>query len=265
MEISLHQQHPEAQTSDIVSCEPDHPQDHRRTFIVENDFDEHDPLTTTVIASHSLFESSYKPHDSDIASHSDENKDKDNFDTFFTDNFVPFSRKQNVVLWFNQTEQKFDDLRIGRKLRFKAISLMIGGAAKRAYLIHEEQIRSFDDFYELLLSQFDMSHIDTNRSNCNHRAVNSQPSNLLTQFNPRSTDNSTLTSVRLSDSTKLIRQTPVFHSVAIVFVRAHLCDMFFHIFLDDEVLLVSASLTLDIHINQDTCKAPWTIHSHPQA
>ena len=220
LEISLHQQHPETLTSDIVSSVPDNSYDHRRTFIVDNDFDEQGPLSNTVIASRSLLESSYKPNDSDIASQSDENKNDTDFDTFVLDNFVRFSGKQNVVLWLDQTEQKFNELRIGQSLRFKAIPLLIEGTAKRKYLTHRKDIRSFDDFYELLLSLFDMSHIDTNQSNCNHCAAHSQPSNLPTPFNPRSTDNSTSTNVRLSDSTKLIRQTPVFCSTAIVDVSA---------------------------------------------
>ena len=220
LETSFHQKHPEARASDIVYSVTDDSQDHRRTFIVDNDFDEHDPLTTTVIASRSLFESTYKPNDSDILSQSNENKDRDNFETFVIDNFVPFSGKQDVILWLDETEQKFKELRIGHSLRFKAIPQLIEGAAKRKYVKHRKDIRSFDDFYEFLLSQFDMSNIDTNQSNCNHRADNNQPSSPTTPFKPRSTDNSTSTGVHLSDSTKLIRQTPVFCSTAIVDVSA---------------------------------------------
>ena len=150
-----------------------------------------DPLSTTVIAPRNLIESSYEPTNFDTLSQPDENDD--DFDAFILDNFVPFSGNENVVQWLDQTECKFKELRIGRCLRFEAIPLLIEGAAKRKYLTHRRDIRSFDDFYELLLSQFSLPHIDNEQSNCNHRASNNQPSNLMTPFQPRSTDNSTST------------------------------------------------------------------------
>ena len=220
LDNSLHQKYPETHTSGIVSPVAINSQGHRKMSIVEKDLDEHDPLSTTVIAPHNLIESSYKPANFDTLSQPDDNGNDDNFDTFIMDNFVRYTGKQNVILWLDQTEQKFDELRIGRRLRFEAIPLLIEGVAKRKYLTHRRDIRSFDDFYELLLSQFDMPHIDNEQSNCNHRASNNQPSNLMTPFQPRSTDNSTSTDVHLGDSTKLIRQAPAFCSTAVIDVSA---------------------------------------------
>ena len=141
LETSLHQKYPTAHATDVVSSVAVNSQDHRRTSIVNNDFD-----------------------------------------AFILNKFIRFSGKENVILWLDQTERKFNELRIGRNLRFKAISLLIEGAAKRKYLTHRKEIRSFDDFYEFLLSQFDMSNIDINQSDCNHCAANSQLSNLPTPF-----------------------------------------------------------------------------------
>ena len=218
LDNSLHQKYPETHTSDIVSPVTINSQGHRKTSIGEKDFDEHDPPSTTVIVPRSLIESSYEPTNFDTLSQPDENDD--DFDTFILDNFVRFTGDQNAALWFDQTEQKFDKLRIGRRLRFKAIPLLIGGAAKSTYLTYQKQIRSFDNFYEFLRSEFDKSSIETNQCNCNHGTGNNQPPKLLTLLKPRLTDNSTSTDVHLGDSTKLIRQTPAFCSTAVIDVSA---------------------------------------------
>ncbi|CAF2102827.1 unnamed protein product [Rotaria magnacalcarata] len=81
----------------------------------------------------------------------------DNFDAFILQNFVPFSGKQNVVQWLDETENKFNQLRIGRNFRFEAISLLVEGYARRKYIKNRKEIRSFDDFYEFLLSEFEPS------------------------------------------------------------------------------------------------------------
>ena len=179
LETALRQKHPTAHATNVVSSVVVISQDHRRTPIVENDFD-----------------------------------------TFILRNFVRFSGKQNVISWLDETEQKFREFRMGLSLRFKAIPLLIEAAAERAYLTHGKEIRSFDDFYEFLLSQFDMSNIDTNQSDCNSRVANSQLSNLPTPFKPRSTDNSTSTDTNLGDSTELTLQTPALCSTPIIDISA---------------------------------------------
>ena len=143
-----------------------------------------------------------------------------NFDAFILDTFIRFSGNENVILWLHQTERKFNELRIVRRLRFEAISLLIEGDAKRKYLTHRKEIRSFDDFYEFLLLHFDISNLDTDQSDCNRCAANSQLSNLPPPLAPRSTDTSTSADVHLSDHTKLTRLTSTICSAAIVDVGA---------------------------------------------
>ena len=179
LETSLQQKYPTAHATDVVSSVAVNSQDHRRRFIVDNDFE-----------------------------------------VFILDNFIAFSGKENVIQWLDETEQKFDEQRIVRRLRFKAIPLLIEGAAKRKYLTHRSEIRSFDDFYVFLLSQFDISILDTDQSDCNHHAANSQLSNLPIPFDLRSTDHSASTGTHLSDKAELTRQTPALCSTSIVDVSA---------------------------------------------
>ena len=219
LESSLHRKYPAARASAVVSSAIDDAQEHTQTCIFDNQFEEQGPLSTTVIATHNPIDNFHISHDFEIQSQSDEDKNDHNFDTFIVNNFVPFSGKQNVILWLDQTESKFKELRMARHLRFKAISLLIEGVAKRKYLAHRKEIKSFDDFYEFLLSQFDMSNLDTDHSNCNHRTAN-QLSNPSTPFKPRPIDNSTSTVIHLTDNTMLTRQTPAFCSTAIVDVGA---------------------------------------------
>ena len=222
--ISIRSRHsikkyPAALASAVVSSVIDDSQEHTQTSIFDNQIEEQGPLSTTAIATHNLIDNSHISHDFEIQSQSDEDKNDNNFDTFIVDNFVSFSGKQNVILWLDQTESKFKELRMARHLRFKAIPLLIEGVAKRKYLAHRKEIKSFDDFYEFLLLQFDMSNFDADHSNCNHHTAN-QLSNLTTTFKPRPTDNSTSAVIHLSDNTKLTRRTPAFCSTAIVDVGA---------------------------------------------
>jgi hypothetical protein len=179
VEPSRHQKYPTAYATNVVSSIAVNSQDHRRSFINDNDFD-----------------------------------------VFILDNFIRFTGDQNVVQWFDQTEHKFNELRIGQRLRFKAIPLLIEGVAKQKYVTHENPIRSFDNFYGFLLSQFDESDIDTNQCNCAHGAANYQPPNLPTLFKPRLNENSIPTDIHPSDKTELTRQTPALCSTSIVNVRA---------------------------------------------
>ena len=82
---------------------------------------------------------------------------EDNFDDLILLNFVPFSGRQNVEEWLHETENKFTRFCIGRSLRYAAISLLVEGDAKRKYIKKRKEIRSFDDFYEFLLSEFEFS------------------------------------------------------------------------------------------------------------
>ncbi|CAF4423872.1 unnamed protein product [Rotaria sp. Silwood2] len=93
------------------------------------------------------------------SNHEERNKDEqdeDNlFDTFICSNFVPFSGTKAVDRWLDETESLFTRFKISRKLRFKAIPLLVQGEAKRKYIRNRRSITSFDDFYEFLLTHFD--------------------------------------------------------------------------------------------------------------
>ena len=58
----------------------------------------------------------------------------------------------------------FKKFKISRKVRFKAIPLLVQGEAKRKYIKSRNSITSFDDFYEFLLMNYDVSSLLTNTS-----------------------------------------------------------------------------------------------------
>jgi len=94
----------------------------------------------------------------DNISQTDNTMDINNFDSFILEHFVPFSGKQSVHQWLDETERTFQHLKVPRNLRFEAISLLVEGNAKRLYIQHRKDLRSFDDFYEFLLSHFDTTN-----------------------------------------------------------------------------------------------------------
>ncbi|CAF3054351.1 unnamed protein product [Rotaria sp. Silwood2] len=91
-----------------------------------------------------------------------ENKDKinqdddDSFESFMSANFVPFSGKQSLYEWLDETEDLFNRFKISRQFRYKAIPLLIQGDAKRKYIKYRRSITSFDDFYEFLMTHYDI-------------------------------------------------------------------------------------------------------------
>ncbi|CAF0887155.1 unnamed protein product [Rotaria sp. Silwood1] len=127
-----------------------------------------DELTTNTIVDNADIESSktvtkllnsLKQDDmmgcTDNPSEPGENEEDHQFDSFVLEHFVPFSGKQPVNLWLDETESKFNQFKISRSFRFEAISLLVEGDAKRLYIKNRKAIRSFDDFYEFLLVHFD--------------------------------------------------------------------------------------------------------------
>jgi hypothetical protein len=87
-----------------------------------------------------------------------EPEDEDPFETFILDNFNPFTGAEDVIEWLDITDEKFDLLKISRKLRYAAIPLLVKRDAKRAYLRNEGQIQTYDDFYTFLWTQYDPSN-----------------------------------------------------------------------------------------------------------
>ncbi|CAF2911701.1 unnamed protein product [Rotaria sp. Silwood2] len=99
----------------------------------------------------------------------DQNKDEENednlFDTFICSNFVPFSGTQAIDQWLDETDALFTRFKISRKLRFKAVSLLVQGEAKRKYVRNRQYITSFDDFYKFLLTHYDTIPLVSSSSN----------------------------------------------------------------------------------------------------
>jgi hypothetical protein len=87
-----------------------------------------------------------------------EPEDEDPFDAFILSNFNPFSGSEDVIQWLDLTDKKFNVLKISRKLRCAAIPLLVKEEAKRAYLRHEGQIQTYDNFYTFLLTQYATSN-----------------------------------------------------------------------------------------------------------
>jgi hypothetical protein len=169
-------------------------------------------IQPTILAS-SMTDNSLKQKDPENKFQSDDNKASDDFDAFILRNFIPFSGEQQIIPWLDETEDKFIELNIGRTLRFDAVPLLIEGKAKRIYLKHRKEMRSFDDFYEFLLSNFDHSNTDTDNSKSDQSTAVHQL-NIPESVQPRSAIESTSTAMNITEVTNLPRQPPAFCSTA---------------------------------------------------
>ena len=145
----------------------------------------------------------------------DENNEERDFDTLILQHFIPFSGKQAVNHWLDETEGKLNQLKISRHLRFEAIPLLVEGNAKRLYIKNRNEIRSFDDFYEFLLLHFDANNsIISQVQPCSTSTGNfsyQKPSGRL-----ESNTDSGRKSMNTSDATHFPRQPPALRSTAIV-------------------------------------------------
>ena len=83
------------------------------------------------------------------------------FDTFILSNFALFSGQESVTEWLDATEKKFKHFKIVRNLRLAAIPLLVEGDAKDNYIRNRNKIKSFDDFYELLLVNYETTNPTT--------------------------------------------------------------------------------------------------------
>jgi hypothetical protein len=100
----------------------------------------------------------------DEGSLTSEPADEDPFDAFILSNFHPFSGSEDVIEWLDLTDEKFNLLKLSRKLRYAAIPLLVTGEAKRAYLRNERKIQTYDDFYTFLWRRYDPSNDNAPRS-----------------------------------------------------------------------------------------------------
>ena len=107
-------------------------------------------------------------------SRSGDERNNETFDEFILGNFMPFTGRQNVILWLDETEMKFNRFRIVRNLRYAAIPLLVEGEARYKYMRHRREIHSFDDFYEFLLLQYEVEDNSSNSSKLHQVTDNKQ-------------------------------------------------------------------------------------------
>ncbi|CAF3446843.1 unnamed protein product [Rotaria socialis] len=97
----------------------------------------------------------------------------------------------------DETENKFNQLRIGRNFRFEAILVVVEGYAKRKYIKNRKEIGSFDDFYEFLVPEFEPSDSASYKSKPRQTATNNScdsiptyQTNFANESNPIVSNNS---------------------------------------------------------------------------
>ncbi|CAF1416217.1 unnamed protein product [Rotaria sordida] len=133
---------------------------------------------------------------------SDEQEDDNLFDTFICENFVPFSGAEPINQWLDETDALFHRFKISRKLRFQAIPLLVQGDAKRKYIKNRHAIKSFDDFYEFLLTHFDSTPVTVSTSKpsqTNHKVEFAKDSMCISNI----TTDSKLNVANITDATQL--------------------------------------------------------------
>ena len=137
----------------------------------------------------------------------EEHENENSFGSFILQNFIPFSDEQDVNLWLNETEEKFNQLFISRNLRFTAVPLLVKGHAKKVYIRNRRSIQSFDDFYEILLLHFD-EHDAQSTANKPQETILLE-SNSLHQT--KSADEKSLQAMATLDNTQFSEQLPKHH------------------------------------------------------
>jgi len=160
---------------------------------------------------------------SDLESNNDDNVDVDEFDIFILRHFSPFSGSEDVIDWLDNTDKKFNLHKISRNLRYIAIPLLVEGDAKRKYIRNRNNIKSFDDFYEFLLTNYDLIEQNTHRFQSDLSLPpanqNNFTHNSLTHKNI-SFENQQKTTTNSFDLTDNLPPRPILRSTAIVDVSA---------------------------------------------
>ena len=114
---------------------------------------------------------------SDCEPNNDDNEIEDEFDSFILNNFNPFSGSEDVIDWLDNTDKKFNLHKISRNFRYMAIPLLVEGDVERKYIRNSNNIKSFDDFYEFLLTNYDVIEHNTRRFQPNASSYSSHPNN----------------------------------------------------------------------------------------
>lgn len=160
---------------------------------------------------------------SDFESNKGDNEDEDEFDSFILNNFNPFSGSEDVIDWLDNTDKIFNLHKISRNLRYIAIPLLVKGDAKRQYIRNRNHIKSFDDFYEFLLTNYDVIEQITRRFQPNPSPHSSNQNNFthnsLTHKNISFEDQQKTTTNNF-DLTDNLPPRPILRSTAIVDIGA---------------------------------------------
>ncbi|CAF1671473.1 unnamed protein product, partial [Adineta ricciae] len=101
-------------------------------------------------------------------SNDDQQLGEDSFDIFILKYFTQYTGREDVIQWLDDTEEKFKKFDIGRHARFAAISFLLASEAKRRYIRYRASIKSFDDFYAFMLTEFDSSSISSSSAATHH-------------------------------------------------------------------------------------------------
>ncbi|CAF4018403.1 unnamed protein product, partial [Rotaria sordida] len=153
----------------------------------------------------------------------DATKDEDKFDSFILNNFNPFSGSENVIDLLDNTDKKFNLYKISRNLRYMAIPLLVESDAKRKYFRNRNNIKSFDDFYELLVINHDVIEHNTRRFQPNPSSYslnqNNFTHNSLTHKNI-SFDDQQKSTTNNFDLTDNLPPCPILRSTAMVDIGA---------------------------------------------
>jgi hypothetical protein len=148
---------------------------------------------------------------SESQSQSEGEKHDEDFDEFILRNFIPFTGKQNVVQWLDETETKFNRFHVVRNLRYTAIPLLVESEARYKYIKHRRDIRSFDDFYDFLLLHYDIkNHSFVTLKSC--QVTDSKLSEACTSCHTKSSNESHPSVVKESNTSNVMRQSSVFSS-----------------------------------------------------
>ena len=140
-------------------------------------------------------------------------RDNGDFDILILQHFAPYSGKQNLVSWLDETERKFNHLKAPYSLRLQAVSLLMEGEARRKYIKVRKGIRWFDDFYEFLLSQFDVTTSSTSLAET-QQPLNNNSANELSSSSNTTEDNQREKYTDISNSIKFDRRLPTRQSNA---------------------------------------------------
>ena len=143
-----------------------------------------DNIVTDKKRRQSIISLSYQPTQVDLKKisefepNSGDNEVEDGFDSFILNNFNSFSGSEDVNDWLDNTDKMFNLHKISRSLRYIAIPLLVEGDAKRKYIRNRNNIKSFDDFYEFLLTNYDVIEHNTYRSLSNPSSYSSHSNNV---------------------------------------------------------------------------------------